>query len=107
NFHYKEKVFRNERRSQKEVLLREWGSQRVNRFNYFVRVGFGFRKGFFLYTEYYFQNFLNSSFSHVVNGNVVKPYEGLEISRFNIGLSLNYMSRFEKRKNDIPSQRGF
>ncbi|MEM9897433.1 MAG: hypothetical protein AAF789_13790, partial [Bacteroidota bacterium] len=61
---------------------------RVNRFNHCVRVGIGIAAGLQIYGEYYFRDFLNTDFTTDIDGVEVQPYNGLEISRFNIGLSV-------------------
>lgn len=87
NFHYKEKTFVNKERKQKEVTLKEWGSNRVNKLNYSAKMSIGSSKGIFVYGEYFFREFLNRDFTESVDGEgEVKPYENLSITRFNIGI---------------------
>ncbi|MCC5943518.1 MAG: hypothetical protein JJT94_01180 [Bernardetiaceae bacterium] len=93
NFHYKEKVFFGGERANKEVVLSEWFSNRVNRFNHSVRAGIGVSPGFYIYGEYYFQDFLNPDFTENINGVAVRPYENLQIRRFNIGVSWLFSSK--------------
>ena len=99
NFHYKEKVFRDEKRSKKEVLLTEWSSNRVNRFVPFVKVGFGFKDSYYIYFEYFLKGMMNTSYIESVNGVNIRLYEGLEITRFNIGFSTNLLSNYNIDKN--------
>lgn len=86
NFHYKEKTFVDKERKQKEVTLKEWGSNRVNKINYSAKVGIGSSKGIYVYGEYFFREFLNRDFTETVEGVETKPYENLSINRFNIGI---------------------
>ena len=86
NFHYKEKTFVDKERKQKEVTLREWGSNRVNKLNYSAKVGIGSSNGLYIYGEYFFREFLNRDFTETVEGVQTKPYENLSINRFNIGI---------------------
>ena len=86
NLHYKEKTFVDKERKQKEVTLKEWGSNRVNKLNYSAKIGIGSSKGLYVYGEYFFREFLNRDFTETVNGVETKPYENLSINRFKIGI---------------------
>jgi hypothetical protein len=87
NFHYKEKFFPNKDRKQKQMTVREWGSNRVNKFNYCARVGVGMVNGICIFGEYYLNEFMNRDFQETIDEEEVKPYENLIINRFNIGIS--------------------
>tara|TARA_Y100000766_G_C18676538_1_gene492614 strand:+ start:24 stop:638 length:615 start_codon:yes stop_codon:yes gene_type:complete len=79
NFHYKEKI-------EKQMTLKEWGSNRVNKFNYCVRVGVGMVNGIYIFGEYYLNEFMNRDFHETIDEVEVKPYENLIINRFDIGI---------------------
>ena len=88
NFHYKERFFPNNQRKDSRIVATEWNSDRVNRFNHYARLGLGLKSGIYLYGEYFFNEFLNQDFTEMENGvPVSQPYRGLEINRFNIGIS--------------------
>ena len=86
NLHYKEKIFPNQKRSEKQVVLREWWSNRVTKFNPHAKVGLGMREGLYVYVDYYFSEFLNQDFTETINGVEIKPYHNLQANRFNIGI---------------------
>ena len=86
NFHYKEKEFLNKERKNKEVTVREWGSNRVNKLNYSLKAGIGSAKGIYVFGEYFLREFLNRDYSEVTNGVESKPYANLTVNRFNIGI---------------------
>lgn len=88
--HYKEKVFPNGERSDKEVLTREWFSDRPNRLNHYVRVGVGTENGLYMFGQFYFREFLNTGFQETIDGAATRPYEGLVIQRFHLGISFKF-----------------
>lgn len=88
--HYKEKVFPNGERSDKEILTREWFSDRPNRLNHYVRVGVGTENGLYMFGQFYFREFLNTGFQETINGVTTQPYEGLVIQRFHLGISFKF-----------------
>jgi len=88
NLHYKEKVFVNGDRQEKEVRVSEWTSGRVSRFNHFIQTGFTLSDNVYLFGEYYFNDFFNQDFTETVNGVETQPYRNLEVSRFNLGLTV-------------------
>lgn len=87
SLHYKDKKFVNGERSKKEIMHKEWGSQRINQVNYYAGVGVGVNPGVYLYAQYYFLPFFNKDFTETINNVTVKTYEKLEVSRFDIGIS--------------------
>ena len=110
NFHFKEKVFLEGKRKNKDVVLQDWFSDRANRFNYFSRVTIGYKHRQLVYSifaEYYFLNFLNTDFTDVVNGASVQPYKGLQISRLNIGITIEAPQEKKRLKRNVPSEMGF
>lgn len=88
--HYKEKVFPNGERGDKEILTREWFSNRPNRLNHYVRIGVGTDNGFYMFGQFYFRDFLNNGFQETVNGLITQPYEDLVIRRFHLGVSFKF-----------------
>ena len=84
-FHYKEKIFVDGKRKNKQIQRREWGSDRINKVNYFARVGIGKVPGVYLYVDYYFEEFMNRNFTENINGIESKPFENFEVQPFNIG----------------------
>jgi len=95
--HYKEKIFMDKNRSDKEVVDREWFSNKLTKFNYFARLGLGKKDGLMVFAEVYFLNFVNQDYSTEVNGSITHPFKGLEINRFNIGLSYIFDGESNKR----------
>ena len=88
NLHYKEKEFVGERRRNKEIRVSEWGSDRVGLFNHFVQGGFTLSDNIYVFGEYYFNDFFNADFTETVNGTSVQPYQSIEVSRFNLGVTV-------------------
>lgn len=88
--HYKEKVFPNGERSDKEILTREWFSNRPNRLNHYVRIGIGTEDGLFMFGQFYLRDFLNTGFQETIDGVTTQPYEGLAIQRFHLGISFRF-----------------
>jgi len=110
NFHFKEKVFLEGERKNKEVILQDWFSERANRFNYFSRLTVGYKRKILVYSvfaEYYFLNFLNTNFSETKDGALVEPYKGFNISRFNIGITIEAPQEKKRHKRNVPSEKGF
>ncbi|MDW8347070.1 MAG: hypothetical protein RML94_08960 [Bacteroidia bacterium] len=91
NFNYKEKRFGDKKRSNKEIVRSEASSQRINVLNHYVALGIGLRSGPYIFGQYYFRNFFNQKFQEtvIVNGNstLIRPYENLNVTRFNVGIS--------------------
>lgn len=69
--HYKEKVFYNDK---KDHIIREYFSDRVVMFQPSAFVGMTISKSLTLKVQYYFNDFMNTTFSENVGGIVVKPY---------------------------------
>lgn len=90
NFHFQEKVLSDKHRTDKTVVTREWHSDRVNLFNHYLRIEAGNVGGITLFGEYYLRTFLNQNFTETINGIEVRPYENLNIQRFNFGISLQF-----------------
>ena len=87
NFHYKEKNFPDKRRSKKIKAVREWESDRTNRFNLFISGGIGIWEGIYLFGEYYFTELMNRDFVEIIDDVPVQPYKDLRISTFSIGIT--------------------
>ena len=108
NFHYKERLFPNSTREGLTTLHTEWNSDRVKRFNHYARVGFGVKQGAYIYAEYFFDEFLNQGFTEVNDmGQTIMPYNGLEINRFNIGISFLMVNEnaFDGDEDDKDEER--
>jgi len=69
--HYKEKVFYNDK---KDYIIREWFSDRVEMLQPSAFVGMTLSNSMTLKVQYYFNDFMNTTFSENVGGMVVKPY---------------------------------
>lgn len=100
-FHYKRKFFREGKRDLKDIQEREWFPNQINNWNHSVKVGIGAAKGFYLYAEYYFRDFLNPDYTEEVDGVTVKPYEGFETQKFNIGFNIDMYSSKKKTKEEV------
>lgn len=85
--HYKHKVFKEGKRSNKEVLHREWFSDRMNWFNHSVDFAIGHRF-FALNVRYFFDDLLNKEYTNADN---LKPFENLDSQMFNIGMTWNIL----------------
>lgn len=88
--HYKEKVFPNGERSDKIKRNREWFSQRPKRLNHYLRVGIGEEDGLFIFGQFFLREFLNRGFQESVLGIPTRPYDGLVIQRFHLGISFKF-----------------
>lgn len=88
NFHYKEKFFPDKKRKDKEKLYREWFSERVNKFNPYLRMSVRKRhSNFSIFGEYLFNDFMNREFTETINAVTFKPYEHVNPLRFNLGIA--------------------
>jgi hypothetical protein len=100
--HFKEKVFIDGERAQKQILHREWWSDRFNPFNHVLGGFIVFPEtGFNIYFGYYLNNFMNPDFTEEVNGNELMPYAGLNVQKFDIGISL-MLGDFDNEDVDVP-----
>lgn len=88
NFHYKSKIFRNQERSQKEVLQSEWFSDRVNLLGHSIQAGVALPNGVIISGGYYLNNFFNQDFTETISGVEIKPFEDFTANRFEIGIGL-------------------
>jgi hypothetical protein len=88
--HYKEKVFPDGERQDKIKRNREWFSERPNRLNHYFRVGLGMENGLFMYGQFYLREFLNTDFQESIDGVTTRPYDGLVIQRFHIGITFRF-----------------
>lgn len=98
NFHYKHKIFPDGQRSDKQIVHREWFSDRVNAFNFIPRFTIGVKEGLMVYGEYFLSDMFNKNY---VNAAGEKPYEGYEITRFNIGFSTELSGKFDSNEEII------
>lgn len=89
--HYKEKVFPNGVRRDKVVTVSESWSNRVRQLNLSLSAGIGIVPGIMIYGEYFLFDFMNKDFTETINGTVVRPYQNLDITRFNIGITFLYI----------------
>jgi len=69
--HYKEKVFYNDK---KDHIIREWFSDRVVLFQPSAFVGMTLSKSLTVKVQYYFNDFMNTTYTENVGGIEVKPY---------------------------------
>lgn len=83
-FHYKEKLFVN---GDKDNVLKEWFSDKVNLFNPSVYAGIQFKRGLNLKFKYYLNDFLNTEYEETVNGQIRLPYQNVESRLFYISIS--------------------
>jgi len=92
NFHYKHKIFPNGERKDKIKNVQEWFSDKVEPFNLIPRFSIGLRDKFVIYGEYYLTGLFNKNYTDETTG--FKPFEGFEITRFNIGISTDLNNKF-------------
>ncbi|TXB64893.1 hypothetical protein [Phaeodactylibacter luteus] len=85
-FNYKEKLFIN---GEKEDKFNEWFSDRTALLNPSVFGGVQLPAGVNLQFKYYFNNFLQQTYTERVSGVDFKPYEGLDTRLFYFSLSFN------------------
>jgi hypothetical protein len=91
NFHYKHKIFPNGERKDKIKNVQEWFSDKVEPFNLIPRLSIGLRDKFVVYGEYYLTGLFNKNYTDDAG---FKPFEGFEITRFNIGISTDLNNKF-------------
>jgi hypothetical protein len=103
-FHYKERLFVN---GDKDNVLREWFSDKINLFNPSVYAGVQFKQGINIKLKYYLNDFLNTEYEETVNGQLRLPYQNVESRLFYISISagLNPRNRKESRFPGFPEDR--
>lgn len=89
-FVYKEKLFINEDKEDKDVI---WFSDRVEQFQHGVMGGFQFRHGATLKFKYYLSNFHNRDYVAKENGFSYKPYD-FKANVFYISLAWNMFTDY-------------
>ncbi|MDH4057173.1 MAG: hypothetical protein OEU76_00345 [Cyclobacteriaceae bacterium] len=88
-FNYKEKVFIDESKEEKDVY---WFSNRVNTFNHSVMVGVQLPYGATIKFKYYLTNFFNKDFkASDGQGGTFKPYEDVDVNIFYFSLNFNLL----------------
>ena len=88
-FHYKEKTFVDEKKTDK---IDVWFSERVNILNHSVMAGVQLPYGATLKFKYYLTNFFNQDFlASDGNGGTVKPYANYEANIFYFSLSFGLL----------------
>lgn len=105
-FNYKEKTFVNEK---KEDKFSVYFSDRVPNLYHALFAGIQFYSGISLKFKYYLTNFHNRSYTEVVNGVEVMPYQDLESNVFylslNFSLFRNMEFQYKKIDRDVSSVR--
>ena len=91
NFHYKHKIFPDGDRRDKIKNVQEWFSNKVEPFNIIPRFSLGFKDAFVVYGEYYLTGLFNKNYT---DSQGVRPFEGFEITRFNIGIHTDLNDKF-------------
>jgi len=94
--HYKHKVFKEGKRSNKEVLHREWFSDRMNWFNHSVDIAIGHRF-MALNIRYFFNDLLNKDY---VNADGIMPFQNIDTQMFNIGLTWNILRDADEEEEE-------
>jgi hypothetical protein len=88
-FHYKEKMFVNEEKEEKNDI---WFSDRVNTFNHSLMAGFQLPYGATLKFKYYLTNFFNKDYTATNDaGQQFKPYENSDVNIFYFSLSFGLL----------------
>ncbi len=90
NFHYKEKIFHNGRRKDKEILVSEWNSDRIKKFQHRIGVSIIFKNRYSLAVNYAFGNLMNQDFSEEVDGKTIYPYKNDVIKQLTINTSIPF-----------------
>lgn len=85
-FHYKEKIFIDGKKEDKET---EWFSERTNLFNTSIFVGIQFPKGINIRFKYYMNDFLNKDYTEEIDGITIKPYKNTSTQLFYISIGYN------------------
>ena len=84
---YRERKFENEIR---QTRFSVWFSDRVNFFQHAVFVGVALPKGTSIKAKYYLTSFFNQDFqASDGNGNMVKPYQGIDANIFYVSLNFS------------------
>jgi len=92
-FHYKQKIFINDKKEDKET---EWFSEHTNLFNPSLFVGIQFPKGINVRFKYYLFDFLNQDYTEEIDGVQYKPYENTSTQIFYISLGINMFKKDDK-----------
>lgn len=88
-FHYKEKIFINEDKEEKNSI---WFSNRVNTINHSLMAGFQLPYGATLKFKYYLTNFFNKDYTATDDtGNQYKPYANSDVNVFYFSLSFGLL----------------
>lgn len=91
-FNYKEKTFVNEK---KEDKFNVYFSDRVPSIYHSVFAGIQFYSGLSLKFKYYLTNFHNQSYTEIVNGVEVMPYQNLDSNVFYLSLNFSLFRNTE------------
>jgi hypothetical protein len=92
-FNYKEKLFENESKSEKDVY---WFTDRVTQFPQSFFVGIDLPYGFNVKFKYYITNFHNQDYTTMIEGETIKPYEDLKSNVFYVSLNFGLFEPFKK-----------
>jgi hypothetical protein len=96
--HYKEKIFINESKEDKDGI---WFSSRVNTLNHSLMAGVQLPYGATLKFKYYLTNFFNKKYvASDGQGNQVKPYENLDVNVFYFSLSFGLLKNADFYYNE-------
>lgn len=86
---YKEKIFVNEEKQEKRNI---WFSNRVPTINHSLMAGVQMPFGATLKFKYYLTNFYNKNYTeNDGQGNIIKPYENLDVNVFYVSLSFGLL----------------
>lgn len=86
---YKEKIFVNEEKQEKRNI---WFSNRVPTINHSLMAGVQMPYGATLKFKYYLTNFYNKNYTeNDGQGNIIKPYENLDVNVFYVSLSFGLL----------------
>lgn len=92
-FHFKEKTFYNDKKVDK---FTEWASERVNLLQPNLFIGITFPNKSTLRIKYYPLDYINSSFSENIGGNIIQPYSNINHSNLIIisyGAGLTHLKK--------------
>ncbi|MCU0421487.1 MAG: hypothetical protein MUC81_01655 [Bacteroidia bacterium] len=95
-FHYKQKLFVNE---EKESKVSVWMSNRVPSIMHAGFAGVNFKSGFTIKFKYYFNNFLNSSFTETVNNVRQSPFNQMKVNVFYVSIEWNSFKPTARRSS--------
>ncbi len=102
--HYKEKIFRDRLRKNKEIVVSEWLSKRTTQWYHHFLVKVGMANGVSVTAEVFPQNFFNPDYAVTDGGITTYPYKGYMAQLANISLDIHFKRPGKKEGADYEDE---